>query len=507
MIPDNVVNLIKEKLNEDDASLIISEMNDVVNLEFKLAPQLIMSGRTEGDWNVSIPDLRNDYRPGDALDYNIIEQMVKSAPVRFVIEMKRAQVVSVFRNERSWKIHSPDEELAEIVRANLVRILPKMALDFSYSALVYGVSFQELVWEYKNKYELGLSDTKYQSNKKYVVAKIPNSVNPSTVSKILRTLDGSFDGFVQKQKLGYGDIVVQSDSALVIPYNEKFRNLWGESFLKPIYPVWFWYEIVLRAMVKYMERMGTPVALVKAPSKGIVRKPGTANKIDAISWGMEIASNISRSNAAVIPSDVDEGGNALWDLSYLSSTEKSQPFLDILELLTQMILRAGLSADRALSQSSGGVGSYNIGEIHKEATALHNEMILIQWLHYLNNYFLPHYSLYNKGLSGPPISLETQGLDPQDRENLTRMLAVAGSTESFAPASNQVDWETLLGINNIPLISKEEAEELRLKKQEESLANQEETLKIQSKYTKETDQQNKSGEKPKFSSTTKETKK
>lgn len=480
-VPDSIAQLVRSKLSEEDASMVLTEMEDTVQLEFQVPP-LLEQGKTAGDWPITLPGFRDDYRKETALSFDVIEQMLKSAPVRFALEMKRAQIVSVFRNERSWVVHSPDTELAEIVTHNLRQILPKMALDFSYASLVYGSSFQELVWEYKNKYELGITNSQYQGNRKFIVAKIPNAVPNWTILKIKRDVNGHFDGFVQRTTNLAVEVTVERDSSLVIPYNELFRNLWGESFLKPMYPIWFWYEVVMRSMVRYMERVGTPVALVKAPSRATVIQPGTKNRIDGITWGMEIASNVARSNAAVIPSDTDDQGKPLWDLSYLNSSEKSQPFLDILELLTQMILRAGLSADRALSQSSGGVGSYNIGEIHQQATALHNELILIQWVHYLNTYFLPLYSLYNRGQNGPPIWLETQGLDPLDKQNLISLIGTAQGMESFKEFGYRIDWEGLLTVNNIPLISQEEADARKTKIEEDNLAKQENMLATQAKF-------------------------
>ncbi len=485
LIPDNIITLIEKNLTVEESTLVLDEIQNTIKLESVLPP-LVDKGKTYGDWATSTMGIGTmfDHVPSEALPLDIVKQMLKSAPVRFALEMKRASIVSVFRNKRSWKVHSPDAELAEVITANLQKILPKMALDFSFSSLAYGVSFQELVWENKNKYELGITNSKYQTNRKFVVAKIPNSVNPATVKQINRTKDGHFNGFVQRGVDIFGkDIVVSKDASLIIPYDEKFRNLWGESLLRPIYPIWVWYEIVLRAMVKYMERTGTPVAVVKAPSRATIFKPGTKEKVDGISWGMEIASNVSRSNAISIPSDTDDKGKPLWELEYLNSSERSQPFLDILELLTQMILRAGLSADRALSQSSGGTGSYAIGRVHQEATAIHNEMVLIQWIHYLNMYFLPLYSLYNRGENGPPVWLETQGLDPKDSENLATMLGIAQGMESFKEAGYRIDWNTLLEVNNIPLLTTADADAAKRKHQEEALSNQENMLSLQSKFS------------------------
>lgn len=483
-LPSSLVKLIKEHVDDDTSQFLLQEINNTISLEYS-TPPLVDEGKTFGNWTTGIlPEFTRDYRNYlDQLSFEIIEQMIKSSPVRFAVEMKRAQIVSVFRNQRSWKINCIDKELGDIVRANLINILSKMALDFSYSSLVYGASFQELVWEYKTKAELGLQEE--SGGEKYIVAKVPNSIDPKTIDYIKRDKKGHFDGFVQKpiSVLSSKEIVVERESALVIPYNEKWRNLWGESFLAPMYPIWFWYEVVLRSMVKYMERTGTPVVKVRAPSRATVTKPGTKIKVDGISWGMEIGSNLPRSNTVVIPSDRDEQGNPLWEIDYMSSTERAQPFMDILELLFQMILRAGLSADRALSQSSGGVGSYSIGEIHKEATALHNEMILIQWVYYLNQYFLPLYSLYNRGTNGPVITIETQGLDPFDRDNLKTILGVMQGSESFKDVSYKIDWDSLFTTNNVPTISDEEADARKKKQQEESLSNQENMLSVQSKFS------------------------
>lgn len=482
-LSEDVVSLVRSRLN-GDSDLILMELNNTIKSE-NLTPPLLDEGKTYGDWNVPLFGLNgnSDTRPSEALPLVVIDQMLKAAPVRFALEMKRAQIVSVFRNPRSWKVQTPDPELGEVVRANLTQILPKMSLDFSFSSLAYGTSFQELVWEYKSKYELGITNSKYQSNKKFLVACVPNSVNPNTVPAIKRTNDGHFDGFVQYPRYGHTiEVIVEADSALVIPYNEHFRNLWGESMLKPMYPIWFWYEIVLRSMVKYMERMGTPVVKVTAPSRGSVLNPLTNAKVNPMSWAMEVGTSVARSSVAVVPSDTDEKGQSLWTIDYMKADPNSQPFLDILELLSQMILRAGLTADRALTQSSGGVGSYAIGEIHQEATSLHNEMILIQWLHYLNTYFLPHYSLYNRGMSGPPIWLETQGLDPQDKQNLTTLLGVAQSMPAFQDVGFRFDWDTIFSTNNIPLLSEAEAKAKKESLEAENLKKQEDMLATQAKF-------------------------
>ena len=148
--PDSLTDFIKETLDEDNANLVLEEIEKTIKLEGVVPPNLDSNGRTKGNWNTMLPDLNEvneDHRQYEALSYETIDEMLKSSAVIFALEMKRSQIISVFRNERSWRIHTQDKELRGVVEANLAEILSKMADDFSYSSMVYGVSFQELLWE------------------------------------------------------------------------------------------------------------------------------------------------------------------------------------------------------------------------------------------------------------------------------------------------------------------------------------------------------------------------
>lgn len=484
-VPDNVASLVLEHGGSD---IILNEINMLLEEEKDSGipmPPLMNTGMTLGDWTLSMDG--RDYRPYDALSFLKIRDMLRCGAVKFALEMKIAGVASPFRTDTGWVVHSPDKELSDVVESSLRKILLKTVTDILYSSLAYGVSFQELVWERKTKYELGLSDTKDEMVN-YVVPKVPNSVNPETVKDILREpKTGKFLGFEQTRtqvwNTGVSPIKVEGEAALVIPYNERFRNLWGESFLLPLYPLWFWYEVIMRSMVRYMHRMATPVTVVKAPGKGKVNKPGTTTPVNSMMLGLAIAGNAANSNALVLPSDVDpETKQPLWDIFYLSHNESTQPFIDILEFLTQSMLRAALSGDRAVSQPMAGVGSKGLGEVHAAFTQLHNELILDQILMFLNFYFLPLYSLYNKGKNGPPVWLETQGLDPLERDNMFKLMGIAGNSQVFQEFFYLVDWKRMAESNSIPVLSEEERDALKAKLDEEALDKQEKFQEVQAKF-------------------------
>jgi hypothetical protein len=512
LVDSTIRDIITTQLGGNEAKIILESMekymlqNNVIT-----APPLVGDGKTKGDWriNLTMPDgQKQDIRPDSALSYTIIREMLKSGPIRFALEMKRAQMVSVFRNNKSVSVYSKNEELAKITEFVVEHVLPYAAFEFTWSALVYGSAFMEQVWETKTLSQLGLDGSKL-----YTVPKQLNLVPHDTVRHIRRTNEGDFDGFVQMAdyRLGTyyvmstpngvqnpGDILVKAESALVIPYNGFSRNLWGESFLYTLYPLWFWYEIIIRCLVRYSELMGDPPRLGKAPSRKKVRlDPNSDELVDAIDYLLALAVNLSRSQAVVIPSDVDEQGKPEWELGYMQTPDRSQPFVQIIELFNQMILRAALSGDRAYTQVAGGTGSNAIGQVHAEATALHNEMVVSSWVHFLNQYWISNISKYNLGQDGVPVWLEVQGLDPKEREFLTSVANIAGNSATFNEFFYQVDWRGLGKSAGLPMLSEDESkklkEELAKQSQEDqvnqirtqnelSIESQEAQMQIQQKY-------------------------
>lgn len=477
----------------EDADIVLREVNTLLADEensFASIP-LPLAQITYSDIILSFDGLK-DLRPGTKLRYDIIEQMLRSGPPLFVMETKRSQIARVFSPGR-FSVHSTDSELAEIAEASLKPILPKMAGDFTFSALAYGTSFQEEVWHWLTKRQLGLSKSK-SSVSMFLVPKVPASVKPETVDHIRRDKDEKFNGFAQSKRNGIDTNNVDRAAALVIPHNERFGNLWGESFLKPLYVIWLWYEVIMRAMHRYMERMSTPVAVGRAPSRSTVEVEGKDDPVKGMDLMLAIAGNVAKSNSAVLPSDRDENGNLLWELFYLTAAERAAPFIAVLEYLGQEMIRAGLSADRSLTQTSGGVGSYGIGQVHAQASALTSEMILIQFLYYLNKFFMPGFSLYNRGRNGPPIWLTVQALDMQERDMLMKLISTAANSDAGNEFLNMIDWRTLAQTSNVPALEEEEIKRIKEERLAESLKRQEKQQKVMQKFGVDGKLQPKKGE-------------
>lgn len=479
---DDIKQIIIGQLGTEESKVVLDAIDAIQLQSTSVVPN--MEGKTYGAWNVSLPFNVEDTRSLEALSYVIIKEMLKSGAVRFALEMKRAQMFSEFKNGRSIKIHTVDKNLKDITEIVLDKILPQLVWELTFHSLVYGTAIAEQVWENTTKEQFGL-----EGEGIITVPKVPNFVPIESVRHINRTANGSFDGFTQagsyikaiNQKQFNEDIRVQAKDSLVVPYNGYSRNLWGESFFTVLYPIWFSYELVLRACVQYSQLMGDPPRLGKAPSRKKVRLSGSTSMVDAMDYLLAISASLPKTNSVIIPSDVDpENGKPEWELGYLTMPERSQPFVAILEMFHQLMLRAALTADTSITQ--GSPGSSTIGEIHATATAKHNEMVISNWLHYINRYFIPNIALYNSGENPPALWLELKGLDPKEREFFNAIMGIAGNSKTFEEFFYTVDWQSLANLAGLPVLDKEDADKLKAELQQQGLDNQEAQMQMAKKY-------------------------
>lgn len=484
ILPPQVLEIIDKHSTEDTAGVIKGEISNVVDsIPFALQiTSALEHGKTHGDWVLNIDG--NELRPGSALSWPIIDSMEKSALPSFAILMKLAPILSVFRSWQGIIVKCPsDEELAEIVSENMRQVLPLMAMEFGFRSMIDGTCFMETRWENTTKYLLGLSKNRLPS-KQFTVAKHPHVVDPRTVLEIKRTKGTrKFNGFIQQDPLEpHSKIPVSPEQSLVIPHNERFRNLWGVSALTPMYEPWFWTQVLLRSIVRWAERIAVPTVMGSAPMFDTILDPDTTTTIKAMDYMVSVASSLSRSQYAITPSDVDpESKKPKYTLGYESSGDGgvSTALSSILQEFTQMTIRAAISADRSTTQSSGGVGSYAIGSIHDQATQYHNQMILTSWINYLNKYFLPWFSFYTRGVNGPPIRVEVANVDPSYRKLLDQMLGTMGNTKPGQDALWLLDYPTLLNLAHVPTLDPKEAQKLREESEEEAMDRADEAMKRQ----------------------------
>lgn len=479
-----------EVMNAMAEVIRLAREDDVIRFDPNAA---IRPVKTYGDVTLSW-DENQEYRPDDALDYDKIEAMDKSGIVQFALRMRQAQLMLVFK-DGNWKVESLDDELSDAFEANLREVLEPMMFGMLDNMLRTGAGICEIPWVNKNKQQLGIA--KNRSATLFTVMDHARHVDTSSVWAFRRDKKGRFDGFIQRPRIGRAlvkpekaarnfiggsadDIVVQRENALVLAFLERNRNKWGISLYETIYPLWFWYQVVLRSMVRYMERMGVPVAVVDAPADRSVIDPGTGDEIDAMQLGLRIAANAGRSNALAIPSNTDRDGNRMWNIRYLSADERAQPFTDVLEKMAVMILRAAFFADRSLT--GGEVGAFNLGEIHQAANAILDQMIIMHIVHQFNQHIPPRFAQFNRGVANTPnLRMTVIGVDMRQTDLLFKLLGIGGNIPASQEAMARIDWVGLAENVGVPTISEEERDRQKKKLEEEALDRQQKQIDMQQK--------------------------
>lgn len=474
-IPPAVEGYFADRLGVD-ARAFLTGMDRYLLESNEKVPDTPVNPKSWGDWSIGIPFSGKDYRPIGAFSHKKIKWMRGIGICQFILNMKLAPALSPFRDETGWEVQCLDRELKDISSASLRPILPMFSIEFGETSMWSGFALFEQAWGNKSKYELGLSSSR-SAQTLFSVPGLPRSIDPERIKHInRRKKDGAFDGFTIEQSNHPGGLRLHRQQALLMTYQQRYRSLYGNPFPEPMFNLATFYEISMRSMLRFIDRMATPVAVGEGPSSVKVEVPtknGTV-KMMGIAAAYRAAARAGYSSAIAIPSDVDPATNQpQFRVYYLETKGDLSPFIRGIELIQQDMLRAGMAADRALSQTSGGVGSYNIGEIHMLNTLTHTDRILTEWVYQINKYFMPYFSLYNRGVGGPPIYLLLQFLDPRRAEVFGSLLQHGGESPAYRDMLMGIDWPAMAKINNIPFLSDAEKERLRQKLLDEALERQE----------------------------------
>jgi hypothetical protein len=449
-VPDGVANVVHRYFGDDREveDMVLKDMEDFVELADGSPPAAPTEGKTEGGYPPDQAHLGlGDYRPDDALSYSKIELMLQCGQVIFGLNLKKAPVRTVFRNPDSWRIESTDKEHAKKVQANLA-IVFQTAIDEILTSWENGIAVGETKYHNISPNQIGLD-----GSGTWTALREIDFVYPGTITKINRTAKGRFNGF-QQQTVVRGLVDVPRKQSLIITHDKRFRNIWGRSMFRNIYAVWYWYEVVWRCFLRFLERQGTPVVLMKAPQRGTVEtEDGTL--VRAMDHALVVGADIAKSNVAVLPSDrYEANNNEMWEAGYMSSDGgRHALFINALQELGTAILRGLLLADRVATQESS-VGSYNIASVHYIMTRLDDERLLDHIVAQLNQYLIPMFGLFNIGANAPATWLTTEGLDIEEKQRLFQLIMKMADAKH--PDLNRIDIARALEIENVPILDEEE---------------------------------------------------
>lgn len=298
---------------------------------------------------------------------------------------------------QNYRIECSNKKMAAVVDAALRPIYKKLVKSM-LRAIQFGFATGEKVWE-KVKLRIdqegddGKNTTIY--NRYTVVPKKVKFIHPKSVRIIRNEKSEDIEYVTQTQD--YYDFKgkrvpkVHIRDMVWFALDDEYGNFFGSARYKNVYQAWYWYQIVVQFMLRYLERRGAPAAVGSAPFGSTTKSDGTKTpNIDVI---LEAAYALVSNSAVAIPSQYDKNGNKLWDLQLVEDEQRGELFLDVLRYLNLLKLRGLFVPDKV--GTAEGASTNATTEGHTDVHLLNEEALTQMIQDCLNTQVIPDIVKYN----------------------------------------------------------------------------------------------------------------
>jgi hypothetical protein len=278
-----------------------------------------------------------------------------------------------------WFIQADNETVRNIATYAIEKIWNRLIRGISKS-FVYGFSPCVKVF------------TKEKINgKDYIVYKNIKDLKPSDCTVKVDKW-GNYDGFYyRKGEPLYGKLV-NSEYSFWYTNDMEDGNLYGQSLLEGVYKPWWYVEKLHQFANRYYERFGEPVSVGRYPTGAKVKDSSGALKgADVVM--KNLVEGLKNHSSSTIPSDRDDKGNFLYDLSYLESQMRGYDFENYFKRLDMEIFRGVLVPGLMFGGESG--GSYALGSAQMASFYTNLMGIMDNVVDYVNLYILPQIIEFN----------------------------------------------------------------------------------------------------------------
>jgi len=270
----------------------------------------------------------------------------------------------------------------------VMRKIWKKLIGEATECLDYGFKAFEI--RYKTG-EINYTIEDKEKNFKGILFKQPKGLDGETI-KILIEKDGSLRGFRQVIGLEQIDVLTEDRKCLLFTHNLESGQYYGMSALEPAYPFWYDANLNRRFHMRWLERKGTGFFKGLYPVGTSTTENGEKDNQDVI---LEILDNMVEGNVIAIPSQRDEHGQLMWDVAFLNDNDKTDPFINRAKYIDEMILKALVIPEKALTQ--GEVGARASIEAFQDLFLQRKQAILDEIVNVINLYLLPHFVELNYG--------------------------------------------------------------------------------------------------------------
>ncbi len=344
---------------------------------------------------------------------------------------------------QQWTTVCDDKDIGEFID-QLLRPLWYNLLTSILTSVDYGFSANEIVYDIQ---EVSLTRKRNPVpffEGKAVVWKKFKSLYPDTVKVKLDEME-NFDGIVQKW---FGqDIILPVEKSFIFTHDkgDSFGNLFGNSRLKPVYDVWYWWINLISFMMRYYERKGTPPVIVKFPLGQ------TKDGVDHADVALDIGKALLGESVVAIPSNVYDNTPEKWKIEYLLDDKRGEMFLSALTFFENKMLRGMFVPERIITQdSSSKAGSYALSQVHEDMFLLGEEALLVDIENQINKYVIRRLVEYNFGAKSPHCFIKIERITDERQAFLKDIFRQMVKSGTAIPAAREI-----ADFVGVPLIDEE----------------------------------------------------
>jgi len=329
------------------------------------------------------------YNP-DQISYEVYERMAKDAQITLGLSLIKKPIEHV-----NISVESPSEPVKALVQWTFDKIYTQMVRDL-LMAMNNGHSYLEKTWQRVKNLKLKKRKRSAEETVEEIVYDgealllVPYAIHPSSY----RIFIDKYGELKHIQQGGHGATKVLKRSKLITYINDmQYGNWFGIARLKPAYTWWYWGEIVLQFMLRYLERKASPPVLVRAPIGQSTGSDGAF--MNNFELGLKFGNGLISNSVGVIPNVYDpKSGKPLWDVEYLADDQRAIMFIEVLQYINVMKLRALQVPDTVAIQNNQ-QGSYGQSDAHSDIHLMLEESIIREIESVLNNQVVPYVVKYN----------------------------------------------------------------------------------------------------------------
>jgi hypothetical protein len=399
------------------------------------------------------------YNP-DKISYKVYDRMQRDAQINLGLSLikKPIEHVNISAESTSDSVKALVQWTFDKIYVRLVRDL-LMAVDFGHSYLEK--SWQRIpnlvLKKKKESINETIEEVVYDQE---ALLLMPYSIHPESYTVIV---DKHGELHSIKQTGRGKDAVIKRSKLITYINNMQYGNWFGISRLKPAYSWWYWGEIVLQFMMKYLERKSSPPIIVRAPIG--VSTDSAGQPVNNFALALKLGNSLISNAVGVLPNVLDpKTGKPLWDAEYLMDDQRIFMFIEVLKYLDIMKMRALQVPDTVAIQSSK--GSYGQSDAHSDIHLMLEESVIREIESVLNNQVVPYIIKYNfapEDRASCKIKIEKLTLTRKQmlKEIFTKMLSTINQTMAAGGKPLGLpDMSTIADILEIPMAPTQEVFDL-----------------------------------------------